>query len=178
MSQLFPGAVVEPVELAEAKGMVCIRTASASDVENLSVYFTGLSSTSRNKRFSGARSDPGVIAAECIARSIDLHNFTLLAELREDGQGRIIGEALYAYDARARHGEFAISVADAFQRKGLGLQMMTAMETRALDLGHQMIAAETTRTNAEMRGLAKKAGFNDTGLGDWQSIHLAKRLSK
>ena len=28
MSQLFPGAVVEPVELAEAKGVVCIRTAS------------------------------------------------------------------------------------------------------------------------------------------------------
>ena len=51
MSQLFPGAVVEALELAEAKGMVCIRTASVSDVENLSVYFTGLSTTSRNKRF-------------------------------------------------------------------------------------------------------------------------------
>ncbi|TQF36138.1 acetyltransferase [Bradyrhizobium sp. UNPF46] len=175
MSQLFPG-VVEPVELAEAKGMVCIRTASASDLENLSVYFTGLSTTSRNKRFSGARADPGVVAAECIARSGGLDNFTLLAELREDGQGRIIGEARYAYDAAARHGEFAISVADAFQRRGLGLQMMTAMETRAIDLGHEMIAAETARTNAEMRGLAKKAGFDDTGLGDWQSVHFAKCL--
>jgi RimJ/RimL family protein N-acetyltransferase len=100
----------------------------------------------------------------------------LLAELR--GQGRIVGEARYAYDAAARHGEFAISVADAFQRNGVGLQMMTAMETRAIDLGHEMIAAETARTNAEMRGLASKAGFSDTGLGDWQSVHLAKRLSR
>ncbi|MGT2502845.1 N-acetyltransferase family protein [Bradyrhizobium guangxiense] len=98
--------------------------------------------------------------------------------LREDGRGTIIGEALYAYDATARQGEFAISVADAFQRRGLGLQMLTAMETRAIDLGHAMIAAETARTNAEMRGLARKAGFNDTGLGDWQSVHLAKRLSR
>jgi len=52
------------------------------------------------------------------------------------------------------------------------------METRATDLGHEMIAAETARTNTEMRGLAKKAGFRDTGLGDWQSVHLAKRLSR
>ena len=89
----------------------------------------------------------------------------------------IIGETLYAYDAAARHGEFAISVADAFQRTGLGLQMMNAMERRASDLGHEMIAAETARANAEMRGLAKKAGFCDTGL-DWQSVHLAKRLSR
>jgi hypothetical protein len=41
-----------------------------------------------------------------------------------------------------------------------------------------MIATETARANAEMRGLAKKAGFADTGLGDWQSVHLAKRLSR
>lgn len=178
MSQLFPGAAVEPVELADAGGMVCIRTARASDVENLSIYFTRLSATSRNKRFSGARADPGAVAADCIATSGGLGNFTLLAELREDGRGTIIGEALYAYDATARQGEFAISVADAFQRKGLGLQMLTAMEARAIDLGHAMIAAETARTNAEMRGLARKAGFNDTGLGDWQSLHLAKRLSR
>ncbi|WP_128928563.1 GNAT family N-acetyltransferase [Bradyrhizobium guangxiense] len=177
MSQPFPGEVVAPVELAEAKGIVCIRTACASDVENLSVYFIDLSATSRNKRFSGARADPGVVAAEWIARS-SLDNFTLLAELREEGRGRIIGEARYAYDAAARHGEFAISIADAFQRRGLGLQMMTAMERRAIDLGHEMIAAETARTNVEMRGLAKKAGFDDTGLGDWQSVHLAKRLSR
>ena len=177
MSQLFPGAVVEPVELAATKGMVCIRTAGQSDAESLSVYFTGLSTTSRNKRFSGARTDLSVVAAECV-ESDRLDHFTLLAELRQEGQGRIIGEARYAYDEAVRHGEFAISVADAFQRMGLGLQMMTAMETRAIDLGHEMIAAETARTNAEMRGLAKKAGFRDTGLGDSQSVHLAKRLSR
>ncbi|MHC2277526.1 hypothetical protein ACVME8_004137 [Bradyrhizobium diazoefficiens] len=64
MLQLFPGAVVAPVELAEAKGTVCIRAASASDVEDLSVYFTGLSTSSRNKRFMGARADLAVVAAE------------------------------------------------------------------------------------------------------------------
>ena len=52
------------------------------------------------------------------------------------------------------------------------------MEMRASDLGHEMIAAETARANSEMRGLAKKAGFEDTGLGDWQSVHFAKRLAR
>ena len=178
MSQIFSGAVVEPAERAKAKGAIYIRAAGASDVESLSIYFTGLSTTSRNKRFMGARAEFAVVAAECLSRTDHPDHFTLLAELRRDGRSTIIGEARYAYDATARHGEFAISVADAFQRMGLGFHMMTAMETRAIDLGHTMIAGETTRTNAEMRGLAKKAGFRDTGLGDWQSVHLAKRLSR
>ena len=178
MSQIFPGAAVEPTELAKAKGAIYIRAAGASDVESLSIYFTSLSTTSRNKRFMGARADVAVVAAECLSRTDYPDHFTLLAELRREGRSAIIGETRYAYDATARQGEFAISVADAFQRMGLGLHMMTAMEAHAVDLGHAMIAGETTRTNAEMRGLAKKAGFRDTGLGDWQSVHLAKRLSR
>ncbi|WP_084788528.1 GNAT family N-acetyltransferase [Bradyrhizobium sp. Cp5.3] len=191
MSEIFPGDVVEPAELvivplggcqagvvAEAKGMVRIRAASASDVASLSAYFISLSPTSRNKRFMGARADFAVVAAECLPKTSHPDRFTLLAELRREGQGTIIGETRYAYDAAASQGEFAISVADAFQRQGVGFLMMTAMEMRAVNLGHDMIAGETARTNAEMRGLAKKAGFRDTGLGDWQSIHLAKRLSR
>lgn len=175
MSPLSLDAVVEPDETNAA---VCIRTADVSDVENLSIYFTGLSTTTRNKRFMGARADLAMVAAECVAKVSHPDHFTLLAELRQQGQSRIIGETLYAYDAVARHGDFAISVADVFQRKGVGLRMMTAMERHASNLGHEMIAAETARVNAEMRGLAKKAGFEDTGLGDWQSVHLAKRLSR
>ena len=175
MSQLFPDTVVGS---NAADGTVCIRTANASDVEGLSIYFTGLSTTTRNKRFMGARADFAMLAAECVARTSHPDHFTLLAEIRQEGQGTIIGETRYAYDAAARHGDFAISVADVFQRQGVGLRMMTAMERHASDLGHEMIAAETARVNAEMRGLAKKAGFEDTGLGDWQSVHLAKRLSR
>jgi GNAT superfamily N-acetyltransferase len=175
MSQSFPDAVVGS---SETSGTLCVRAANASDVERLSIYFTGLSTTTRNRRFMGARSDCSVVATECIARISHPGHFTLLAELRLERQSTIIGETRYAYDAAARHGDFAISVADVFQRKGVGLQMMIAMERQASDLGHEMIAAETARANAEMRGLARKAGFEDTGLGDWQSVHLAKRLSR
>lgn len=175
MSQPLLDAIVES---AEGNATLRIRPASASDVEILSIYFTSLSTTSRNKRFMGARADFAMIAAECVAKTSNPGHFTLLAEIRHEGQGTIIGETRYAYDAAARHGHFAISVADGFQRQGVGLQMMTAMERHASDLGHEMIAAETARVNAEMRGLAKKAGFEDTGLGDWQSVHLAKRLSR
>lgn len=175
MSLLSPNEAAEP---DETNGTVRIRAANASDVDNLSIYFTGLSTTSRNKRFMGARADFAVLAAECVARTHHPDHLTLLAELREEGRSTIIGETLYAYDAATRHGDFAISVADVFQRKGVGLRMMNAMERHASHLGHETIAAETARANAEMRGLAKKAGFEDTGLGDWQSIHLAKRLAR
>ncbi|RXT48723.1 GNAT family N-acetyltransferase [Bradyrhizobium betae] len=175
MSPLSLDALVEP---NGTKGIVCIRVADASDVECLSIYFTGLSATTRNKRFMGARADLAAVAAECVAKAGHPDHFTLLAELRQEGQRTIIGETRYAYDPAARHGDFAISVADVFQRKGVGLRMMTSMERHASNLGHEMIAAETTRVNAEMRGLAKKAGFEDTGLGDWQSVNFAKRLSR
>lgn len=174
MSPLSLDSVVEP---DEPNAAVCIRTADASDVESLSIYFTGLSTTTRNKRFMGARADFALVAAECVAKVRHPDHFTLLAELKWEGESTIIGETRYAYDATARHGDFAISVADVFQRKGVGLRMMKAMERQAGRLGHEMIAAETARTNAEMRGLAKKAGFSDTGLGDWQSFHFAKRLA-
>jgi RimJ/RimL family protein N-acetyltransferase len=174
MSQLFTAAVIGP---GAAKGTLYIRAANPSDVQSLSNYFANLSTTTRNKRFVGARADFTLVAAECVAKADRPDHFTLLAEFRREGLGTIVGETRYAYDAAARHGEFAISVADAFQRMGFGFQMMKAMETRAIDLGHEMIAGETARTNAEMRGLAAKAGFRDTGLGDWQSILLAKRLS-
>jgi RimJ/RimL family protein N-acetyltransferase len=175
MSQPFIDTVVGP---DQAKATIRIRAANASDAENLSSYFTGLSASARNKRFSGARSDFALVAAECVAKAGHPDHFTLLAELRQDGRSTIIGETRYAYDAVARHGDFGISVADVFQRQGVGLQMMNAMERQAIHLGHEMIAAETARTNAEMRGLAKKAGFADTGLGDWQSVYLAKRLPR
>ena len=176
MSQPFLDTIVGS---NETKGAVSIRAADACDVENLAIYFSGLSTAARNKRFMGARSDVALLAAECLAKISHPDHFTLLAELRqEEGQSTIIGEARYAYDAAARYGDFAISVADVFQRKGVGLQMMNAMERHASNLGHEMIAAETARANAEMRGLAKKAGFEDTGRGDWQSVHLAKRLAR
>ncbi|MBC9878151.1 GNAT family N-acetyltransferase [Bradyrhizobium sp. INPA01-394B] len=175
MSQPFPNAVVAS---NETSGTVRIRTANVSDVEGLSSYFTGLSPTSRNKRFMGARADSSAVAAECLAKAGHPDHFTLLAEFTLEGQRTIIGETRYAYDAAARSGDFAISVTDVFQRRGVGLQMMAAMERHASNLGHDMIAAETARTNAEMRGLARKAGFEDTGLGDWQPVHFAKRLSR
>jgi len=175
MSQPFPSDVVAP---SETRGTVCIRTANASDVEGLSSYFNGLSTTTRNKRFMGARADWSAVAAESISKAGHPDYFTLLAEFTLEGERTIIGETRYAYDATARSGDFAISVADVFQRRGVGLQMIAAMERHASNLGHDLIAAETARTNAEMRGLARKAGFEDTGLGDWQSVHFAKRLSR
>src|SRR3954466_5622758 len=149
MSQSLLDAVVE---LAEANATVLIRPASASDVESLSIYFASLSTTSRNKRFMGARADFAMVAAECVTTTSHPGHFTLLAEITQEGQGTIIGETRYAYDAAARHGDFAISVADVFQRQGVGLRMITAMERRASDLGHEMIAAETACANAAMFG--------------------------
>ncbi|MFT4116781.1 GNAT family N-acetyltransferase [Bradyrhizobium sp.] len=187
MSHMFPESLVDPAFLPPGESetrspgdtarAICIRAAGVSDVAGLSAYFTGLSTTSRNKRFMGARADIAAVAAECLPDAGRPDHFTLLAEVGGEGRSTIVGETRYAYDAAAGWGEFAISVADAFQRRGLGLSLMTAMEMRAIDLGHEMIAGDAARTNAEMRGLARKAGFSPAEPNDWQSVHFVKHLT-
>ncbi|WP_371259884.1 GNAT family N-acetyltransferase [Bradyrhizobium sp. WSM3983] len=118
------------------------------------------------RAISPQRSLPSMAASVASAASRPLCRRRCLHSLGHDAE------------AVARHGDFVISVADVFQRKGIGLQMMAAMKRHVSDLGYEMIAAETARANAEIRGLAKKAGFADARLGDWQSVHLAKRLSR
>jgi RimJ/RimL family protein N-acetyltransferase len=163
--------------VASAANPVWIRTASVSDLENLSEYFRKLSHSSRYNRFMGAVSNVSKIAFDCLKHGWKPDRFTLVAELREQGRDVIIGEASYGFDREKGCGEFAISVADRWQHQGLGSALLCALQFRAISLGYFELFGETLKTNQEMKNLALKAGFALTSSLDWRAVRFDKRLS-
>lgn len=171
-SSLWP----QPIA-ADAANPVWIRTAALRDVDSLSLYFELLSQPSRYNRFMGAVSHFSRLALECLAHGRRAERFTLVAELRGQASDAIIGEASYAFDRERCCGEFAISVSDGWQRRGIGSALLCALQFRAVSLGHFELFGETLRTNDQMKNLARKAGFKFTRSLDWRAVRFDKQLA-
>jgi L-amino acid N-acyltransferase YncA len=160
----------------EAAGPVWIRTATAADLDALSSYFQELSPPAQYNRFMGAVSNFSRIAFDCLKNAGSAEFFTLLAESREAGGDRIVGEASYGFDRAQGSGEFAISVAEQWRQRGLGSALLHALQSRAVSLGHFELFGETLRSNQEMKCMARSAGFAFSRSLDWRAIRFDKRL--
>jgi L-amino acid N-acyltransferase YncA len=159
-----------------ASNPIWIRTAAERDVERLAAYFAGLSRPARYNRFMGAVDDLTRIARDCLIPARKADTFTLVAESREQGVEAFIGEASYGFDRMSGSGEFAISVADRFQRRGLGSALLCALQSRAVSLGYLDLFGETFKANDEMKNLARRAGFEMSRSLDWRAVRFDKRL--
>jgi GNAT superfamily N-acetyltransferase len=162
--------------MAGARGSVWIRTAAGRDVAGLSEYFSAMSPPARYDRFMGTANNLAKIAFDCLMHGCRADRFTLVAELRAQGRDAIIAEASYAFDREQQCGEFAISVADRWRRQGLGAALLSALQLRAVSIGHYDLFGETLRTNKAMQGLARKAGFEFSRAPDWRAVRFNKLL--
>ena len=167
MGSLLPGAS-QPV---------WIRTATERDLERLAEYFEGLSRSARYNRFMGTASNLVRIARDCLVPTRKAECFALVVESRGPLADVFIGEACYGFDRGSGSGEFAISVADRFQRTGLGSALLCAVQSRAISLGYFGLFGETLKGNEEMKSLARTAGFEFTRSLDWRAVRFDKRLA-
>ncbi len=163
--------------LANGASRLHIRTAAEPDIDRLAEYFGALSYPSRHNRFMGAVSNFSRIAFDCLHRRKP-DRFTLIAEVRHDTREAVIGEASYAVESDTGFGEFAISVSDGWQNRGLGSALLTALQSRAVSLGHFSLFGETFKTNDQMKALARKAGFVVGRSDDWRATRFDKRLDR
>jgi GNAT superfamily N-acetyltransferase len=162
--------------IAGAPGPISIRTADIGDLDRLTDHFGALSPPARNARFMGPVDNFAKIAIDCLVRGCRGERFTLVAEWQRRGRGIIIGEASYAFDRDRRSGEFAVSVADRWQRQGLGSALLCALQYRAISLGYVGLFGETLKSNVAMKDMARKAGFEFSRSSDWRAIRFDKRL--
>ena len=153
-----------------------IRTASERDVDRLAEYFGTLSYPSRYNRFMGAVDDFSRIAFDCLVHNRKPNSFTLIAEVQHDAREAVIGEVSYVGESHIGLGEFAISVCDGWQNRGLGSALLSALQSRAISLGYFGLSGETFKTNDAMKALARKAGFAVARSHDWRAIRFDKRL--
>jgi GNAT superfamily N-acetyltransferase len=169
--------VLSPSVLANLPSGVSIRIALSPDLGSLADYFESLSESSRYNRFMGSVGSFSVIAFECLIRGCRAERFTLVAEVEEPSGIAVIAEASYAFDRTKNCGEFAISVSDRWQRRGLGTALLDEVQCRAVNLGFFDLFGEALKTNHRMKSLARKAGFEFTRSSDWRAVRFDKRLT-
>jgi GNAT superfamily N-acetyltransferase len=168
---------LSPRGLVDLPSDVWIRTAFSRDLENLADYFEGLSEASRYNRFMGSVGSFSIMAFECLIRGRRAERFTLVAEVKESSGVAMIGEASYAFDRDKSCGEFAISVSDRWQHRGLGSALLCAVQYRAVNLGFFDLFGETLKTNDPTKAFARKAGFEFNRASDWRAVRFDKKLT-
>ena len=76
-----------------------------------------------------------------------------------EGKEVILGKSRYVRGEDPACAEFAITVDDRWQGKGLGWLLLRLLEGRAVAEGIEMLFGRTLPGNVRMQALARKAGF-------------------
>jgi ribosomal protein S18 acetylase RimI-like enzyme len=149
-----------------------VRPIGADDREALSVWFGRLSPESRRRRFLGPK--PRLSGRE-LTYLTDVDHVSHTALVAVDETGRLVGEARYATDAPgARTADFAVTVADEWQGRGVGSRLAAQLVERARANGIARLTALTLWENTAAISLLHRLGFLRAGYdGDALEYELA-----
>lgn len=158
---------------------VLIGRLAPSDAPLLADAFTRLSEESRRLRFLGPK--PRLSAAELrYLTEVDGHLHEALAAVDpETGRGIGIGRFVRNPD-RPASAEVAITVADAWQRRGLGRLLLERLADRAREEGITSFSALVSHDNHNMQALLKRIDASayvrqvSSGVAEYE-IELAPR---
>ncbi len=157
---------------------IIIRVVRPHDADALRVYFGGLSGESRYLRFLGAL---GELTAKQLARLTERggpDEVALLGFAQARNTSHLVGEAVLARIPGSARSEFALSVTDAWQRKGVGAALIADLECRARMHGARYLYGDVLRTNTPMKNLARKADLAlRSPFTDARLIEIGKDLS-
>ena len=140
---------------------VLIRPISPDDAKLEQDFINNLSDQSKNYRFLGGRAPLSIkeLIALC---NIDYDSKMAFIALIDDGdQGTVIGVSRYAIDKNYGSFEFAITVADAWQNKGLGTLLMKHLIDYARSHEIKQIYSIDLASNYKMRALANELGMKN-----------------
>ncbi len=141
---------------------VLIRPLKAEDREREFAFIKNLSPESRHFRFLVTMKEPGEPLLDQLMDIDYKQRMAYIALHMDDGLLTEIGVARYAADDSTQC-ESAIAVADAWQRKGLGRQLMGHLINAARLNGFQHMTSMDSASNSPMRHLARALGFTSGG---------------
>ena len=158
-ARAYPANAVEVRTLDDGRPLL-IRPMIAEDAELLQEFVRDLSVASRYQRFQGAVRE---LAPAVLQRLLDLdyrRSMAFAAIVVERGHRRMIGEARYAPALEGSGAvDFALAVADGWQRQGIGRLLFERLLKFAErnDIGR--IQGDVLHGNTAMIGLARQFGF-------------------
>jgi GNAT superfamily N-acetyltransferase len=155
-----------------------VRAVLPHDGERLQDYVRGLSSESRRNRFLGALNEFAPARLEELIRMRGPRQVLLLALAQIGSKLQMVAEAMLVIAPNSERGEIALSVADKWQRRGLGSALIRHLEARARRVGARYLFGDVLRTNTAMKSLARKSGYSICSpFTDARLVEIVKELS-
>jgi acetyltransferase len=100
----------------------------------------------------------------------------LVAVINEhSAQARIIAVARYVSNPDGQSCEFALTVADAWQKRGIGSQLMQRLMTVARERGIEIMEGEVLSNNVKMLRLCERLGFRAVHNSDEPDVVVVRR---
>ncbi|HEY1438891.1 MAG TPA: GNAT family N-acetyltransferase [Casimicrobiaceae bacterium] len=156
---------------------VVVRPIGPDDASLLQAFVRRLSARSRRFRFFVALAE---LSAAQLDRFVNVDSARGLALValsgRQEGTA-IVAEARYALAQDGGNAEFAIAVADDFQRRGLGRQLVKRLLTTAWRRGVPRLFGEIKSDNRAMLAFAMQLGFRLRSNLEDQSVVIASMAS-
>jgi GNAT superfamily N-acetyltransferase len=143
---------------------ICIRAIRPDDRERLAAHFDRLSSESRYRRFFGFR-NISVDELSCFIRPDFVNHVALVASIEqgESLQG-IVGDGRYVVRPdRLQTAELALSVVDAYQRRGIGSLLVEHLIPLGRQAGVRRLEAEVLASNPRALRFLIRRGFKPRG---------------
>jgi acetyltransferase len=152
-----------------------LRHIAPADAAREQAFVHGLSAQSSYLRFHGTLKDLSKKDLKKFTET-DSRNEVALIVLRSGVTGEEeIGVARYVIDPDRANCEFAIVVADAWQKRGIGTRLMNALISHLQASGVKQISGSVIKSNSTMRKFMKQMGFAETNIPDDQSTLLVTK---
>jgi acetyltransferase len=153
---------------------IALRPVRPQDASALGALISALTPQTRRRRFHGAINGA---SASWIARMVHPdpeRELALVVEAGMPGAAQMVGEARWAR-CDTEEAEFALVVADAWQRHGIGRRALIALLASAGEQGLRQMRGDVLADNMPMLSLARHLGF-DLGQGDEGCTRVARRV--
>jgi acetyltransferase len=155
----YPNQYIAPFRLRDGRE-VLIRPLRQEDEPLILALHASLSAHTIHMRFFGM--------VKTLSRESLLHlchldydrNMALTAELRENGEPRLLGVSRYYLQPETGTAEFALVVSDAYQRQGLGRHLMQRLIDIARQRGVKRLVGQVLAENTPMLRLMRSLGFS------------------
>ncbi|WP_019603286.1 bifunctional acetate--CoA ligase family protein/GNAT family N-acetyltransferase [Teredinibacter turnerae] len=155
----YPSHAVQKVTVAGCVPCT-IRPVRPEDAELERAFIEGLSENSKHFRFMNTfRKLPPEMLAKMTQIDYD-REMAFVAVINNNEEEEEIGSARYAINIDGQSCEFAVSVADNWQGKGIATKLMQALIDYAGHRGLTRMQGEILADNVPMQELAKKLGFS------------------
>ena len=168
----YPYHLVKEVQLADGSNMT-VRPIRPEDANMEQEFVRQLSAQSRYFRFMQSVNE---LTAEMLIRFTQLdynREMALIAVQEKNGKEMELGVTRYVMNPDGKSCEFALVVADGWQNKGIGSQLLGMLIDAAQDRGFRSMTGEILSDNQKMLTLAKRLGFHITSTDD-PGIKLAE----